>query len=99
MRYADSQHAQGSEPVNHEANADSSMASVEQPQKGHQAENTQKAPLGSSAHGQSLSANTPGVSHDAIAAAPPGSKYQDNKGEHDLMVATGYTGMLCSILY
>jgi len=96
---ADSQHVQGLAPAKDEFNADSSMASVEQPQKVPQAENTQKAHLGLSAQGQSLDAKFPGASHDTIASAPPGSKYQDSKGEHDLMVATGYTGMLCSILY
>lgn len=99
MHFADSDHAQGSEPVKGEANADSSMASAEQLQEDPQGENTQEAPSGLSAQRQSLNAKSPGVSHGTIAAAPPGSKYQDSKGEHDLMVATGYTGMLCSIPY
>lgn len=99
MHHADSQRAQGLEPVKDEANADSSMASVEQHQKVPQAENTQKAPLGLAAQHQSLNAKTPGASHNTAATAPPGSTYQDSKGEHDLMVATGYTGMLYSTLH
>ena len=78
MSRADARHAQGPEPGSQAALADSSVAAAKAPQESLRAGELQRPSAGLAAGEQAPSVSTPGA--------------EQNKGEHDLMVATGYTG-------
>ncbi len=76
MPCADTSHAQGSEPGSHAATAGRSVTAAELPSGAVQAGQLQK----------------PSADSDARAESASPSANAEHKGEHDLMVATGYTG-------